>query len=267
MGPLRRFRVLAGLVGAYLRVNLQSALEYRVSFVSQVVSMLLNDLMWLLFWLFYFGRFRLVGGWGREQIVTLWAVVAVGFGLATALCGNLFRVAGTIVRGELDLYLSLPKPVLPHLLISRMSLTALGDIGFGILVFGALTHPSLTKCLLFVLFALTTASVFIGFGIITQSLSFWLGNGEGVAQQLVNAMINFSTYPTIIFHGWVKFALFTVIPAGFVAFVPVRLLQQFSWGWLLGLLAFCAGILGGAGWVFYSGLRRYESGNLITVRE
>jgi ABC-2 type transport system permease protein len=265
--PLRRFGALAGLAGAYLRVNLQSALEYRVSFVSQIFSMLLNDLLWLFFWLFYFGRFRLVGGWGRQEIVTLWAVVAVGFGLATALCGNLFRIAGIIVRGELDLYLSLPKPVLPHLLISRMSLTALGDIAFGVLVFGILTRPSPAAWLLFVLFTITTASVFIGFGIITQSLTFWLGNGEGVAQQLVNAMISFSTYPTIIFHGWVKVALFTVIPAGFVAYVPVRLLQQFSWGWLVGLLAFCAGILGGAGLVFHTGLRRYESGNLITIKE
>src|SRR5512137_121358 len=100
MPPLRRMGALAGLVGVYLRVNLQSALEYRVSFVSQVLSMLLNDVMWLVFWLFYFGRFRLVGDWGRDQIVTLWAVVAVGFGLATTLCGNLFRMAGTIVRGE-----------------------------------------------------------------------------------------------------------------------------------------------------------------------
>jgi ABC-2 type transport system permease protein len=103
--------------------------------------------------------------------------------------------------------------------------------------------------------------------VITQSLSFWLGNAEGLAGQFFNALLSFSTYPTVIFNGAVKFALFTVIPAGFIAYLPVQLLREFSLPLLGGLLLFTIGMTA-AGWlVFRAGLRRYESGNLVLMRE
>ncbi len=172
-----------------------------------------------------------------------------------------------IVRGELDVYLALPKPALPHMLISRMSLTAPGDVLFGILVYALILTPDPLSWLLFAIFLLTTTSILVGFGVITQSLAFWLGQAEGLSQQLFFALMNFSTYPTHIFQGVVKIALFTVIPAGFIAYVPVRILQEFSAGWFLGLLGFSGGILLLSWVVFRAGLRRYESGNLLLLRD
>lgn len=264
---LERAGVYLRFVAHYFTANFQGALEYRVSFISQVFAMLINDLIWLIFWLAYFSSFPLVAGWGRTEIVTLWAVVAVAFGVATTLCGATFRLAGMITRGELDFYLALPKPPLLHMLISRMDLTAPGDVLFGILVYWLLVHPSLQQVVLFALFTLTGAIIYVGFGVITQSLAFWLGNAEGLGQQLFNALIGFSTYPTVIFHGLIKALLFTVIPAGFIAYVPVQLLRTFSWPMLGELLLFTAAIAGAAVFVFHAGLRRYESGNLILMRE
>lgn len=264
---MRQLRAFARFLGGYIGANVQSALEYRLSFASQIFAMLINDLMWLIFWLAYFGKFQLVAGWGRDEIVMLWAVTAAGYGLGTAICGNLFLLAGIIVRGELDVYLTMPKPVLPHALISKMNLTAPGDVLFGLLVFGIFVQPTIAQWALFLLFTITTAAVFVGFATITQSLAFWLGNAEGLAAQLANALLSFSTYPTVIFNGAVKIALFTVLPAGFIAYVPVQLLRSFSWPLLLGLLAFCCAIVA-AGWlVFRAGLRRYESGNLVLIRD
>lgn len=264
---MRRLRAFGRFVSGYIGANAQSALEYRLSFVSQVFAMLINDCMWLIFWLAYFGKFPLVAGWGRDEIVMLWAVVAAGFGLGTAVCGNLIYLAGMIARGELDFYLALPKPVLPHALISRMHLTAPGDILFGLFGFGLLVQPSPTQWILFMFFTLTTAMIVVGFGVITQSLSFWLGNAEGLAQQFLNALLSFSTYPTVIFNGAIKFALFTVIPAGFIAYLPVQLLREFSWPLLAALVLFTIGIFVASGLVFRAGLRRYESGNLVLMRE
>ena len=260
-------RAFSRFVLGYIGANVQGALEYRLSFFSQVFAMLINDLMWLTFWIAYFSRFELVAGWGRNEIVTLWAVTAAGFGLCTALCGNMTRLASMIVRGELDLYLALPKPVLPHALISRMDLSAPGDMIFGALVFWLLIRPTPAQWLLFLVFMITTAAIFVAFSVITQSLAFWLGNAEGLAQQLLNALLSFSTYPTVIFQGLVRFALFTIIPAGFIAYVPVQLLRDFSWSLLGGLLLFSFGILLAAWLVFRAGLRRYESGNLVLMRE
>lgn len=254
-------------IWGYIVANVQGALEYRLSFVSQVFAMLLNDIIWLVFWLAYFGSFPLVAGWGRNDVVTLWAVVAAGYGLGTGLFGKATNLASMIARGQLDVYLSLPKPVLLHTLISQMNLTAPGDVLFGLAAYTWIVQPSLAQFGLWVFCVVTSALLFVAFIVVTQSLAFWLGNAEGLAQQCLNALINFSTYPTVIFNGIVKAALFTLIPAGFIGYVPVQLLRSFSWSMFAGLLVFTAAFVGIAVLVFYRGLRRYESGNLVMIRE
>ena len=64
----------------------------------------------------------------------------------------------------------------------------------------------------------------------------------------------------------VKLLLFTIIPAGFVTYLPIQALRDLS---LLDAALAVAGALGvlaaGVG-MFYLGLRRYESGNLMEMR-
>jgi ABC-2 type transport system permease protein len=267
MTMVRRSASMVRLAAAMVAANAQAALEYRVAFASQVLAMLINDAVWLVFWLAYFGRFPLVHGWSRLDVVTMWAVVGTGFGLGATVAGNALRLAGMIASGQLDFYLAMPRPVLPHLLVSRMDLTAPGDMLFGLVVFGFMVHPTAGQWLLFATFSLTTASIFVGFAVLAQSLAFWLGDAEGLAGQLWNALTSFSTYPTVIFHGPVKLLLFTAIPAGFIAYVPVRVIQRFAWGPFLAVVGFTVLIVTVAVAVFGAGLRRYESGNLLLTRQ
>lgn len=267
MTTWRRAVGMARLAAAMVAANAQAALEYRVAFASQVLAMLINDAVWLVFWLAYFGRFPIVHGWSRLDVVTMWAVVGSGIGLGAAVAGNALRLAGMISSGQLDFYLAMPRPVLPHLLVSRMDVTAPGDVLFGWVVFGLMVHPGAGQWLLFATFSLTTAAIFVASTVLAQSLAFWLGDAEGLAGQLWNALAAFSTYPTVIFHGPVKLLLFTVLPAGFIAYVPVRVIQRFAWGPFLAVLGFTALIVIAAVAVFGAGLRRYESGNLLITRE
>ena len=57
-----------------------------------------------------------------------------------------------------------------------------------------------------------------------------------------------------------------VIPAAFVGSMLADLLSDFSWQRMGILVAVTAGITLAARGVFYWRLRRYESGNLVTVR-
>ena len=92
----------------YVRHNLMSAMAYRTAFILQVFGMLLNDVMLLFFWTILFSRFPSLNGWGLRDVVTLYGLVALSFGLATGVCGNSGRVAHIIANGELDYYLTLP---------------------------------------------------------------------------------------------------------------------------------------------------------------
>jgi ABC-2 type transport system permease protein len=254
------------LIAAYLRANLQGALEYRASFFAEVLAMFASDTMWLIFWIAFFDRFPAVPGWGRDEIVALWAVVAASVGLATAVFGNLVRLAGLIDRGELDFFLTLPRPVLLHALISKTSFTAWGDLLFGVGVFLVLADPSALELLLFAVLAVSSAGILIGFGTLISSLAFWLRGAEGAVQQGIFILISFSTYPTAIFRGAIKLMLFTLIPAGFIAYVPVEVLREPRLSWLAVHVVVSLLFVSAGAFAFGRGLRRYESGNLFVAR-
>jgi ABC-2 type transport system permease protein len=250
----------------YVRANFRIALEYRVSFFAQVFAMVLNDAMWVAFWAIFFARFEVVRGYEFRDVVVLWSLAAVSFGLANGLFGNCWKFAAQVASGGLDFYLVLPKPVLLHLLIGGMEWSAWGDVLFGIGAYALLAGPTPGGLALFLLLALFSTAVMVAYAVIMSSLAFWLGNAEALSAQSMSAMTVFATYPGALFSGWVKVALFIVVPAGFVAYVPADLLREWSWPLAGGLVAGTAAFAAAAVLVFYAGLRRYESGNLLAMR-
>lgn len=114
---------------------------------------------------------------------------------------------------------------------------------------------------------IAAGTLLTGFVVLAQSLVFFIGGREGIGSQLAEAFLAFSHYPSAIFHGVVVRALiFGIMPAGLISALPLSVVDGIH-PWLLFVSA-AVGI-----WevllarlVFYAGVRRYTSGNLITVR-
>src|SRR5438067_2261500 len=176
-------RALLAFSVMYLRINLLAALEYRVAFLIQAVGMMLNDLVFAVFWVLYFARFPEVGGWSPRDLALLWAVGATSIGLSAALLGNSTRLATIIVQGQLDYYLGLPKNTLLHVLVSRSGIAAWGDVAFGLLAYAVFGPRELASIgLYFVLVVLSTV-VFTAFNVLAGCLGFWIGSAEQTAFQ------------------------------------------------------------------------------------
>jgi len=251
---------------ALWKANLLAAMEYRVSFVSQIVGMMLNNAVYFLFWVIFFNRFQSVRGWELRDMFLLFGIVASGFGLGVYLFGNAFSLADTIAGGRLDYYLSLPRPVLLHALASRSVSSGLGDFTYGLISFALAGRFSPGALARFVGATILATVVFVAFLVLVQSLAFWMGNATMLAQQATNALITFAMYPITLFDGTAKLLLFTVIPAAFIGAVPAELVRQFTWPTFAALLAGAAGFLALALFAFHRGLRRYESGSAIQIQ-
>jgi ABC-2 type transport system permease protein len=265
-GAVCRTAQTAGFVWEHFKFNLASAMEYRWSFVSQMLFMVLNDFLLLFFWWLIFGKVQAIGGWTFADVITMHAVLATAYGLSVSVFGNVNRLARIIAEGQLDYYLLLPRNPLVHALVSRSDISGLGDVAFGLAAFCLFTPVTPGRLALFAIVSLASCTVYTCFAVITGSIAFFIGNAQTISAQLVGALITFSGYPGSIFHGLVRAVLYSIIPVGFVIYVPVSLLRSFSVAHFAGLLAFAAAIACGASWLFGAGLRRYESGNLVSTR-
>ncbi len=264
--------MMARLVGtlrfarALVAMNLRSSLALRGAFWLQAAFMVLNNLAFFAIWWLLFERFPEIGGWHLSDVLTLFGVVAAGYGVSAVFAGGVRDLARSIGEGELDSSLVQPKPVLLNVLASRTIASGWGDIATGVIMLwlaGALSPSVLPAALLAVA---SSACVFTASGVIAQSLAFWIGGMETFARQISEFTLTFSLYPRPLFSGELSFLLYTVVPAGFVGFLPVELVRAPS-----ALLA--AAALGASiGWtllalfVFRRGLRRYASGNRIGAR-
>ena len=262
------------LLWRYFRVNLAANTAYPVPFAIQVVAMAANNAMFIAFWAILFEAIGApIRGYGFTDVMFLWAVAAAGFGLGAMVCGNSAYLSRIIYRGELDVYLVQPKPVLPNLLASRMSVSSWGDLLFGLGLF-AISQPLTAASIgLFLLFVALAAGVLVAVRVLYHSLTFLLGNAEDLAGVGSEQIVTFSLYPGTIFDGpLVAVVLHTLIPAALVAHLPADLFRAvvqgmgMDWSLLAIIVAGDAALIAAAWALFALGLRRYESGNRIGAR-
>jgi ABC-2 type transport system permease protein len=250
---------------AVWKANLQSVMEYRTSFLLQVVGMMANNFIYFAIWIIFFNRFKEVRGWGLGDMYVTFGILASAFGLVSLLFGNAFYLSDIITRGRLDYYLSMPRPVLLHAVSSRMISSGMGDFTYGFISYalsGQFTLDGLTR---FFLGTLLAATVFAAFLITIQSLAFWLGMMSNFTGLALNAMLTFGIYPITLFDNYSKFILFTIIPAALMGAVPAEFVRSFSWPVLIELLIGAIVFLLIAIGVFRLGLKRYESGSAIQL--
>jgi ABC-2 type transport system permease protein len=246
---------------ALCATNLRASLALRGAFAMQVVFMMLNNLTFFVFWWALMRRVPVIGGWHLGDVQVLFGVVAAGFGLAVTLGGGVRHLARWIADGELDTLLVQPKPVLLYALGLRSQASGFGDFLSGLVFIVWSGQVSWTNAPLVAGAIVASAMVVVACGVVFFSLAFWLGRVETLARQLWELVVMFSLYPEPLFGGMLRLVLFTLIPAGFVGYMPAHVAQHPSIKEIV-LLTAAVGIYAAlAIVVFDRGLRRYASGS------
>jgi len=235
----------------------------RRSFWFQFGVMIVNDIVWVVFWALLFNRVGDLRGWGFDQIVLLFAVLTTAAGIVLGLLNNVRRIGELASNGGLDSVLALPTPPLLTLMTRRVETVNVGDLAFGVALFLILGDPTPIRFVIFVFGVVCATLVISGFLIIMGSASFFVSRNEA-GELGFHAILLFANYPVDIFTGYTRLFLYGVVPAGFVSTVPARLIGDFSLGWA-GVLSAVALATAGLGWLAFTvGLRRYTSGAVWT---
>ncbi|HOO31565.1 MAG TPA: ABC-2 family transporter protein [Thermotogota bacterium] len=257
---------LIKLIWRYFKFNLSAQMEYRANFLIQTFGMVLNDVFLLFFWWILFGKVGMINDYQMGDMMLVYSVVTISFGISLVFFGNLLNMTEIIIKGELDSYLLLPQEELSHILVSRISLGAMGDFIFGMLLFFFTPYASAVNFLILIGVSILASFIFTGFNIIFQSLTFYIGNSTTLARVLPESVLTFSLNPPSIFNGAVRIILFTAIPSMYFSFIPISIIKEFNLLSVLILVAAAIIFMGIGILLFKRGLKKYESGNLIVKR-
>jgi ABC-2 type transport system permease protein len=250
---------------ALFRTNLKAAVALRSSFAAQAIFMALNNVVFFTFWWVLLGRVPALRGWQLAEIEVLFGVTAAGFGLAAAITGGVRYLGEFIEEGTFDTLLTQPKPTLLYALGMRSRASGFGDVVSGIGFLAVSGHLTIASSPVMMLVILAAAGTFLGSGIVYFSLPFWLSRTDTTSRQLWDLLVTFSLYPEPLFGGALRFVLFTILPAGFVAYLPVRIVRDPSVVDMVLLTVGSASYVLFGWWLFNRGLRRYSSGSRFVV--
>ncbi len=248
-----------------VKYNIMREMLNKVTFLSNILFMVLNNATFLIQWTILLSLREDVGGYTMREILILWGLAASSHGLSHVLFARVFSLPELVINGKLDAYLVQPKSVLLGVMTSSTSASAIGDVVYGFLLL-CLSGCGFGGFCLFLLFTVTGAVVIIAFALLLGSLSFWFVRADVLQNNLVNGMISFATYPDGIFEGPVRFLLYRVIPVGMAIYQPVHVIAAFEPHALLEVVGYAALLMTVAVFVFYRGLRRYSSSSLMAAR-
>lgn len=258
----RELRFLAALVAT----NLKACLALRAAFWLQVAAMALNNLLFFVMWWILFDRVDEIRGWRLHDMLSLYGVVAAGFGAAIVFGGGVRDLARTISEGDLDPMLVQPRSVIVQAVAARSLAPGWGDIASGALMVGLSGYLGPERIPLLLLAVALSASVFVATGIVLGSAAFWMSRVENLARMSLEFMLTFSLYPPVLFHGPLRVLLFTLVPAGFLGYLPASLVRDFDPANLALAVAGTSAYVATAVFVFSRGLRVYSSGSRFGVR-
>lgn len=251
---------------ALLSMTFKSAFSQRLAMFIRGVFAFLTFVIYFPVWLVLFSYTPSIGGWTLQHAFLAYGLSICCWGIVALTLYGLRTLPQQIDNGELDSYLTLPKPVLLSAALSTPRNSGLGELLSGLILIGVAGykyHIDLTFIPLF----LVMGSIIFASGILFfASLGFWLKQFYASAEEIYFNFNLLASRPAPIFTGVFKVIILTLMPIAFMTHIPIEFLLTHQWKLLalslIGTTAYAVFAIA----FFHLGLRYYESGNRFGVR-
>ncbi len=249
-----------------IRMTFRSATMQRGAMLIRAFFSIATHLIYIPIWLVIFSVAPDIQGWKIEHALFAYGLSISCWGIVSLFAFGLRTIPEQIDHGELDAYLTLPKPVLLSAAISSSRNTGLGEILFGLslLIFCGV-HYGVSLAFL-PLFLIMGSVVFASGILFFATIGFWLKQFYASAEEIYFNFNLMASRPAPIFSGVIKILALTLIPVSLMTHIPVEFMFEHHVKVLLFAILGVVGYAVLAVSFFHLGLRHYESGNRFGVR-
>ncbi len=252
----------------YGRMDLNWFLQDSVVCVIVILSELISNVAGLSGVLLLAARFGGVGGLSTDEVLFMLGFFQLADGFTYMMFGgfNVLVISRRVGRGQLDHMLIQPRPLILQMLGEGfMPVSGSSAFWMGLIVTivaCARLHLAVSPLwiLAFLLYVLCHAGIKLGEGFLTGAGAFYKPVAlEEISAQVIHLTSLLGKYPLAGLPGWALGALFTVFPAGLMAYLPALiLLGKLGKSVYLALpVAVAAAFLTAATYFFRKGMRHY----------
>ncbi len=248
--------------------SVRSQLAYPTSFALQCLAQALVQLEDVVVVVVLFSRISEMGGFTLREVLLVYGLAGIAFGLSDMLVGSLDNLARLVRTGTLDALLLRPLPAITQICLAEFALRRLGKVATSLAVLSYVlvtSNISWTPLHIAVLLItpLTGLVLFGAIWVAATATTFWLVEGQELPNAVTYGSGMFTSYPVSVFSGWLLRLMAFVVPGAFVAYYPaLAILGKPDPLGLHPLLPYCAPVVavlaaGVAAVIWRAGLRHY----------
>jgi ABC-2 type transport system permease protein len=215
------FELYRRLTGARLRGQMQ----YKRSFLLQLVGNFVLNFSELLAIFILFQHFETLGGWTRGEIAFLYGLSAVPFGLADIIGSGFSAFQNLMRRGDFDRILTRPASSYVQTLASEFHIHQFGRVFQGVLAlviaFNEIDISWTSGRIVYLpIVALSIAALFLGLFTLEATFCFWTTEATEAVNAFTYGGTTLAQYPMHIYERWMRSLFIWIVPLGLVLFLP-----------------------------------------------
>ncbi|HSH04631.1 MAG TPA: ABC-2 family transporter protein [Anaerolineae bacterium] len=214
-----------------LQVQLHSQLQYRFSFLLELLATMLTSI-------FEFGalalvlqRFETIQGWTVGEVAFLYGLVELSFGIMDMIFSGFDPpdFGQTVRKGTFDQLLLRPINITMQVLGSRFIIRRFGKIISGTIIFiYALNHTNIIwtpfKISYIPVIVISMVAFFGGLFIIGSTITFWTVDSIEFINIFTYGGSFLISHPMHIYNRWLRHIFTYLVPAIFLVYYPALLI-------------------------------------------
>lgn len=214
-----------------LTARLRGQLQYRGSFIAQIVGNAAIGFAEFASILIFFLHIDELGGWTVGEVAILYGIATISFGIGHLIASGLAGFPQLLVQGDFDQLLTRPVSAFLQVVGSDVQLRRLGHVvqGSVALIVGlSLSDVAWDPARVLVLpvIVATIAALYVALFALEATISFWTTQGIEAVNIATYGGNMVGTYPIDVFAQWLKGFFLFVVPLALAVHVPMA--------WVLG---------------------------------
>ncbi len=210
-----------------IAIQMRTQVQYRVSFLLEVLSAAITMSMFFVSLALVFERFGNLAGWTLGEVAFLWAIVEISFGLMDMIFSGFdpANFGRRVRQGTFDQLLLRPINITIQVLGDDFVLRRLGRICEGFVIFAValnLAHIDWTlgKLLYLPCVVIGLVCFFGGLFIVGATITFWTIDSIEAINILTYGGSEMLSYPAHIYPDWLRRTFMYIVPALFLNYYP-----------------------------------------------
>lgn len=209
---------------------MKARMSYKEDFIISIIGMLmLNSSGFLVLWI-VFQSIPSLGGWSYDEMVFIYSYTLLSTLPLQLFFDKIWDLSGELIDGTFIKYRLKPMNIMFYFVSQKIDIKAFGQLIFGS---AALVYSSsklnviwsVDKVALMAILLFFSALVLISMMLLANSITFKTFD-PGSCLNFVFRLRDYAHYPVDIFNSFFRFMFTYILPIGYIAFYPCKLLLR-----------------------------------------